>query len=113
MIKPDLAYLETISGGDKSFITSVLNLFLTNTYPELADLKELADTQQWKEMGSIAHKMKAPVQMLGVQSISDLIMELEKMGKEEEDTTQAIAKVNELTKLMHELRTGIEDYLNA
>ena len=111
MIKPDLVYLESISGGDKDFITSMLNLFIVNTYPELDLLKQSAENQRWQEMGSIAHKMKAPIQMLGVPPISDLVLEIEMMGKRGVDTVSAVPKIQELENQLQELRKGVEWYL--
>lgn len=111
MIKPDLTYLETISGGDKSFIISILEMFIGNTFPELENIKTQAAQQNWDELGNTVHKIKAPLQMMGVQQLSDLVVELEQMAKHKKNIDQIPQMVTELELMLNELRKGIDDFL--
>jgi HPt (histidine-containing phosphotransfer) domain-containing protein len=111
MIKLDLTYLESISGGDKAFIADMLNMFLTNTFPEMVQLKEQAEQGQWEQMGGIAHKMKAPIQMLGVADVSTLVLELEQMGKTRTNTDQALEKIAKLKVYVEQMEEEINRYL--
>ncbi|MES2779457.1 MAG: Hpt domain-containing protein, partial [Bacteroidota bacterium] len=103
MIQLDLTYLETISGGDQAFIKEMLSMFLTNTFPEIVELRTLAANGDWDKMATTAHKMKAPLQMLGVPAVSDLVLELEIMGKTKQRTEQAVPKVETLAGYIQQL----------
>lgn len=113
MIQLDLSYLETISGGDQSFIKEMLTMFLNNTFTEITELREHAVGGNWDKMGSTAHKMKAPLQMLGVPVVTNLVMELELMGKTQKQTETAVQKVDALAGYIQQLETDIRKIMEA
>jgi HPt (histidine-containing phosphotransfer) domain-containing protein len=113
MNKIDLSYLESISGGDKAFIDDMLKMFLSNTFPEIEQLKTQAEAGQWELMGGTAHKMKAPMQMLGVPDISALVLELEQIGKSKANTEGIMDKIETLKGHIKGLETEINQYLQA
>lgn len=113
MIQLDLSYLEMISGGDQSFIKEMLTMFLNSTFTEISELKEHAVTGNWEKMGTTAHRMKAPLQMLGVTEVSNLIMELELMGKSKENTESAVQKVTVLEGYIKQLEADIRKVIEA
>lgn len=113
MIQLDLSYLNTISGGDKAFINDMLKMFLTTTFPEMEMLKKHASDEAWELFGSAAHKMKAPIQMLGVPVVSDLILDLELIGKHRTDIDTVPSKVQELEGYIQELERQITAIIQA
>lgn len=113
MIKLDLSYLESISGGDRAFIDDMLKMFLTSTFPEVAHMEAQAQNGQWELMGGTAHKMKAPMQMLGVPEVATLVLELEQSGKNKTETEHAVSRINQLKEYIKELETEINRYLQA
>ena len=113
MIKLNLTYLESISGGDKVFIHEMLAMFLSNTFPELMQLKEYAQNGMWDQMSGIAHKMKAPMQMLDVPEASELVLQLEMIGKSKEATETALAKIEQLSALIQQMEVEIRQILGT
>ncbi len=113
MIKLNLTYLDSISGGDKAFMHEMLTMFLVNTFPEWVQLKQYAQNGMWDQMGGIAHKMKAPMQMLGVPEASDLVIELEHIGKNKTGTETALPKIEQLSALIQEMEVEIKRMLEA
>lgn len=113
MIQLDLSYLNTISGGDKAFINDMLKMFLNTTFPEIELLKKHANDQAWELFGSTAHKMKAPIQMLGVPVVSDLVLELEQIGKHRTDLDTVPSKVQTLEGYIKELERQITAMIQA
>ncbi len=111
MIQPNLTYLESIAGGDKRFINEMLQMILDNTLPEVEILKTHALNKEWTALGSTAHKMKAPLQMLGIPQISECIIELEQMGKQQRMFEGVGSKILELDALLKEIGQGIEHHL--
>ncbi|MES2558948.1 MAG: Hpt domain-containing protein [Bacteroidota bacterium] len=113
MIQLDLSYLETISGGDQAFIKEMLTMFLSSTFPEIEELREYAAKGEWDKLGTTAHKMKAPLQMLGAPIVSELVLELELMGKSKQHTNTAVQKVETLAGYILELETDIRKVIEA
>lgn len=111
MIKLNLTYLETISGGDNAFIREMLAMFLSSTFPELIQLKEYAQKGMWEQMSTVAHKMKAPIQMLGVEEASELVVQLELIGKNKVGTETALAKIDQLSIMIAEMEMEIRQIL--
>lgn len=109
----DLSYLETISGGDKAFINEMLNMFLSSTFPEFENLQQYARQKAWAEVGSTAHKMKAPIQMLGVPEVSALILEIEMLGKHQKDLDKADEKIALLGTYLRDMEIAIKAIINA
>jgi HPt (histidine-containing phosphotransfer) domain-containing protein len=111
MLKLDLTYLESISGSDKVFINEMLTLFITSTFPELEQLKHHANERSWDLMSSTAHKMKAPIQMLGIPEVSALIISIETLGKTNPSVMDITPKMEQLELYIHELEIVIRNYL--
>jgi HPt (histidine-containing phosphotransfer) domain-containing protein len=112
MFKIDLTYLETISGGDQLFIEEMLTMLLNTSFTEITVMKQQAEGAQWAELGSTAHKMKAPIQMLGVDPVSELILDLERSGKGQTHTESIPEKVTLLESYLTELKQQIETLIS-
>ncbi len=81
MIKIDLTYLETVGAGDTDFIKQMLEMFQKSTLPEIDNLEQFYETKDWTMFTSTAHKIKAPMQMLGQESMREQLIQLEMAGK--------------------------------
>lgn len=107
MSKLDLTYLNEISGGDKNFIREMLDLFVVTTASEAEQYDSLLANSEYERIGGLAHKMKAPVQMLGANDLFETIRSLEISGKERSNIDQIpslIAKVKtEIASLKDEI----------
>lgn len=76
-----LTYLEDISGGDTKFIKEMLELYLSTTATEVSELNELFDKKDIISIGQLAHKLKAPIQMLGITELYNIIKGIEESCK--------------------------------
>jgi len=97
----DLTMLEEIAGDNPDFIKSMLQLFIDNTPADLSRMKEAFEQNNWKEVGSIAHKMKSSVSSLGIQSLEAALRRLEMKGE-----------VNEAKETIHLLIQHMDEVLN-
>jgi HPt (histidine-containing phosphotransfer) domain-containing protein len=104
----DLTYLKAIAGDDEVFINEMLNMFLTTTPPELINIEQFYQAGDYHMMGSAAHKIKAPIQMLGDETTTNLLIEIEhiaKSGQNREKLPDVIGQVkNRLTALLSEVQ---------
>lgn len=97
----NLNYLSEISGGDKNFIREMLELYVQSTAPEADNFQALLSNANYEAIGHLAHKIKAPVQMLGADELFQQLRALEKCGKEGsnlEEIPGLIARVQTLVK---------------
>jgi HPt (histidine-containing phosphotransfer) domain-containing protein len=78
----DLTYLESIAAGDKDFIKEMLQMFKKISLSEMEKMEKFHTEKNWVMIGSLAHKIKAPIQMLGDIDAVELIINLEKSGKD-------------------------------
>ncbi|MCF8255584.1 MAG: Hpt domain-containing protein [Bacteroidia bacterium] len=95
----DLSYLNEISGGDSSFIKEMLELYINTTATEADLYTEMLNSRDYEGIGHLAHKMKAPIQMLGANELFQTIRNLEHYGKEGshlDEMPQLIDKVKSL-----------------
>jgi HPt (histidine-containing phosphotransfer) domain-containing protein len=84
----DLTYLLSICGDDQNFKKEMIETFLNNTPPLINEMKDHIKDSRWKEIGDIAHKMKPSFTFMGIHSAKNLILELERNGRQKEYTTE-------------------------
>lgn len=92
----DLSYLNEISGGDSSFVKEMLELYVNTTAEEARLYYDLLKENNYEAIGHLAHKMKAPIQMLGASDLFNLVRSLEKYGKEGSNIEQIPAIIDEI-----------------
>lgn len=85
--KVDLSYLETFSGGDKMLITEMMDRFLLDAPEQLRQIGTDIDGGKYKEAYKSLHNFKSSVNFIAVQSIKDLVLEMEKIAKSESDVS--------------------------
>ena len=73
----DLYQLEDMSGGDKEFMKSVVEAFLSEIPPDLESMELAINNDNHKMAYQFAHKMKPNLEMFGI----DLIREISAMER--------------------------------
>lgn len=107
----DLNYLNEISAGDPTFIKEMLQLFIDTTALEVNDFDPLVANQDWDMVGKLAHKIKAPIQMLGGNDLYQLVKTIETYGKEQMNTGEIAALVGSLKQKIQQLNNEILEML--
>ena len=99
----DLAMVEAISGGDKTFIVKMMELFLQTVPQTLSDLKECCEKGDWVMTGKHAHKLKSTIDSMGIVSLKRDIRTIESGGKSASDPVQLTALVQKVLDVMDEV----------
>src|SRR5215813_6658894 len=68
-------------GGHPNFTKEIIELFLNNCPAETKKLVKMCREKNWEEVYFIAHKMKATIDLLNIESIKHEIREVEKCAK--------------------------------
>lgn len=109
----DLTYLNEISGGDKTFIKEMLELFINTTAIEVNEFDNLLAAGKVEAIGLLAHKMKAPIQMIGALELFEKVKTIENCGKTGSNLENIPNMVNEVKiqviALSNEIKTKLAE----
>lgn len=83
----DISDIQTISRGNNDFLMKMLKMFVDYTPYNIKEMKEKYATKDLTGMGELAHSIKPTIDSMGIVSIKDTIREIEKCGKEKNDSS--------------------------
>ena len=112
MVTIDLTYLESIATGDQVFVKEMLELFIKSTLPEIEAIENLSVNSEWDRISLIAHRIKAPVQILGQTETYDMILKLEEFAKNKTSNDQIDELILNIKKNMLEINSELERLIN-
>lgn len=104
----DLSTIESLSGGDRSFIPRMMQLFLDTVPGVLQQIQSAADNQQWPELSKAAHKLKATIDAMGIAALKQDIRTLESKAKTGEDPELLAGLVARTVQVMHETMAEVK-----
>ncbi len=113
MREVDLTYINNISDGDRAFIKEMLETFLKITPVALQEITAASDTQNWKEVGRIAHKIKPTLMLIGDNMLSKMFKKLEVDGKNKLRTEQIPEKVAKINTLCNQTLDSIREIIDT
>lgn len=77
----DLSYIQEVAGGDqamvKELITDIIDLILETE----KNLQQLLQQEDFSGIANAAHRLKAPIQMVGANLFYEKVQELEAAAK--------------------------------
>ena len=77
----DLSALKQISRGNESFIEKMVKMFIDETPALVIEMMENYQQGNYKAMGALAHKIKPVIDNMGIVSLKDTIIEIERKGR--------------------------------
>jgi HPt (histidine-containing phosphotransfer) domain-containing protein len=77
--------IKEMAEGDSDFIHSVIGVFLEEVPEDLNSLEEAVDSGDFAQIYQLSHKLKPNVDLLEMESTRVLALEMETLGKNEED----------------------------
>ncbi|HRE51232.1 MAG TPA: response regulator [Flavitalea sp.] len=107
----DLSAMESLSGGDNSFIPRMMKLFLDTAPVVLQQIRATADNKQWLELSKAAHKLKATIDSMGIKALKQDIRTLESKAKAGEDPELLVDLAGKTIRVMDEVMAEVKsDY---
>lgn len=73
--------INEMADGDEDFIISVISVFLEEVPEDLAALENAVASEDFDQIGKMAHKIKPNVDLLGMEQTKENAYALEKLGK--------------------------------
>jgi HPt (histidine-containing phosphotransfer) domain-containing protein len=90
--------IKEMAEGDSDFINSVVGVFLEEVPEDLNSLEAAVETGDFAQIYQLSHKLKPNVDLLEMESTRVLALEMETMGKNEEDLEGIRARFGRLKK---------------
>lgn len=107
----DLTTIYAISDNNPEFLEKLLIVFTNAVSADIIALKAAADSNNWPEVGQLAHKIKPSLSHFGITSLTDVIRGLE--HNTGTDTAYLKAMVNQLDNVMDNVLTGLKEEFPA
>jgi PAS domain S-box-containing protein len=101
----DLTMVNTIAGGDQSFIQKMISLFIETVPAGVEDLKAATAAADWDKVGKVAHKLKSTIDSMGISDLKEVIRTIETNGKQQQHT-------NELPPLVDKVGTVVAECIS-
>jgi hypothetical protein len=96
----DLSIVQSVSGGDKVFIRKMILLFIETVPQNLTELSVALKTENWEQVGKMAHKLKSTVDSMGIKSIHGDIRVVESNAKQQKDLQEIPFKVEKIVSVI-------------
>ncbi len=93
----DLKYLNKISAGDEAFVRDMIRQFINEAPQVLLEISEYMDQKRWPEMYQTLHRFAPTLDFIGLDSIHDLVLTLEKRTFHQEKLDEAPDYLVQLT----------------
>ena len=94
----NLDYLDMMSDGDLEMKKVMLDMLFEELPTELAKMQELANSGEWKELSSVAHKMKSTLSFVGCEAMTNANTDIETICKDGSDVSLVPVKMEILEK---------------
>jgi len=95
--------LNEMADGDDDFVLSVVTVFLEEVPQDLEDLEKAIDEGDYENVYKLAHKIKPNVDILGMEQTRAIALEIETLGKDEENKDLIESKFPALKKDIHQV----------
>lgn len=90
-------YLTEMVNGKKNLITEIMDTFLKQIPQELQSINDAVLKNDYPLIKSLAHKMKSSVSIMGISSLTPVLIEMMDLGEKATD----IEKIKELNQKLN------------
>jgi PAS domain S-box-containing protein len=104
----DLSYLRKMSNNNQDFINEIIGTFLESMPGNINEINQNAAQGNWEQVAKLVHKIKPTITLMGIHSLKDKIVALEREAKENPGSQLATNLADEvavsLTQVIDSLR---------
>jgi signal transduction histidine kinase/CheY-like chemotaxis protein len=108
----NLTYLKNISGGNKKFISEIIELFMSQTPAAIKNMRKHLQNNDYQKIASEAHKIKPSFNFLGIAELEEIAGRIEDSGRSGIDVDHISDSINTIeevckcayTELIEELK---------
>ncbi len=104
-----LSVIRSLSGGDEVFVEKMARMFIDQMPAQVITMEEKYLLADYKSMGSMAHSIKPVIDNMSIQSLKELIREVEKKGKEEVSDISLKEVISRIKNTIHLVAADLEN----
>jgi len=95
----NLTYLDDMSGGNKEVMKEMINIFISQVSEFAEEMKDLNNKKEYLKLGSLAHKAKSSISIMGMEKLAKELKEFELKAKAEKDVDKYEEFINHFKQL--------------
>ena len=104
-----LKQLEELSGGNKDFISEIVNVFISDIPLQLNELEKALREKNFADLSKIAHKLKPSIDLFDVSALKEAIRTIENNAK---NNINSIGLPKLVEKVVVELNRTLDEIKN-
>jgi HPt (histidine-containing phosphotransfer) domain-containing protein len=90
----DMTYITQVAKGNMDFINEMVDIFLSKTPETLREIEKFLHENNWEMVGFLSHKLKATYAYMGIGSLKEILLYMEKSAKAGENLADIPGKLN-------------------
>ena len=110
----NLSYLENMSGGSKSLVKEMVEIFIEQVPEFTSEMKEYLEKKDYQSLGLLAHKAKSSVAIMGMDDLAQSLKDFELLAKENKNIESYSSYIESFekscTEAVKELKEIIENF---
>jgi HPt (histidine-containing phosphotransfer) domain-containing protein len=105
-------YLDSVSGGDKSVIIEIIDMFREQVVEMYDEMKSSLDEKNYYNLGLLAHKAKSSAAIMGMADLAVMLKTFELQVKEGKEADKYESYVNRFRNDTAEAMKELDDLVN-
>jgi HPt (histidine-containing phosphotransfer) domain-containing protein len=106
-------YLQSVSGGDKTIIIELVDLFREQISEITNEMRSLLSRGDLYTLGLLAHKAKSSVAIMGMADLASMLKTFELEGKEGKNKENFESYINRYEKESNEAVIELQDFIST
>jgi HPt (histidine-containing phosphotransfer) domain-containing protein len=107
----NLVYLQQMTGNNHDIMKEMIQMFLAQLDETSIELDLLFKNCNWLELSRLAHKMKSSALVIGVETMTKDMIELESLAKETTQPEKCKECINRFNELSMRVKAELEECL--
>jgi hypothetical protein len=98
----DLSMVQSVSEGDPGFLRKMVVLFIKTVPPNVQELVNALETENWDQVRKMAHKLKSTVDSMGINSIREDIRKVEADAKQLQSLDEMPGRIKRIESIINQ-----------
>jgi len=107
----DLSYLNQVFQGNQQMINQIISLFIKQVPDYIHQMNDCVVKCQFDLLHPLAHKAKSSIAMLGLKSLENTVLEIEKLSKEGQNEKELSVLVEDALTECHTVTVQLSDVI--
>jgi len=99
-------------GEDKDVIIEFVQLFVDTSVQTLAEMQNALSENDFINVGSLAHKLKSSIDLMGIECLKSDIRTIERFGKEKINTNELPGLIDRLSSVIKQVHVQMNEDFN-